>query len=190
MGGRGRRRLRPKRPAEKDISHPDEDVQDKTSPSKRDSSQASTSNVDLHKQQVQAEVHAPENVLDVREKPVKAITVESSNEEDIQDVQEIMDSTDDVASVSDETELKNLPFPDIDGNVTDSDGPKKGTRKKNIVSYNFTEEEESEISEWYQSHPCLYNKRNRDFRKTSMKIRLIQEKAETFDPPCSCKFQF
>ena len=190
MAGRGRSRRRlAKRPAETSKSQPEVVAE-------TPSAVASTSKVDV--KNVQVEVHEEPKGQDVpkksgkviTEKTAKVVNLESSTEDDVHDVTEFMDSTDDMVSLSDETELQTHPFPDIEGNISDDiEKQSKGKRKKNIVSYNFTEEEEAEISEWFQSNPCLYNKRNRDFRKTSMKVRLIQEKAETFSPPCTCKYK-
>lgn len=120
------------------------------------------------------------------------INVDASGDDDVPEVQQVMDSTDDV-DASDETEFKSQEsLQDNDGTKPDTESDQegsKGKRTKKCVSYNFNEDEQIQISQWYKVNPCLYNKRNRDFKKTVFKENMIEEKAKTFDPPCSCKYK-
>ena len=44
----------------------------------------------------------------------------------------------------------------------------------------LSHEEEDDVAEWLKSHPCLYNKKLEEYRKTDMKQRLWEEKAADF----------
>ena len=44
----------------------------------------------------------------------------------------------------------------------------------------LSHEEEDDVAEWLKSHPCLYNKKLEEYRKTDMKQRLWEEKAAEF----------
>ena len=70
------------------------------------------------------------------------------------------------------------------------DEPNKPTpsQKSRLVTYQFTREQEAELASWYREHPCLYDKKLNSYKDYESKMSLIEEKAATFTPPCSCEY--
>ena len=83
-------------------------------------------------------------------------------------------------------------IPDMTVTDADLDDPlwnESGKARNRIVNYQFTEEQEIELAQFYKDHPVFYNKKVRDFMNTTKKKAILQEKAAEFkDPPCSCKW--
>lgn len=61
-------------------------------------------------------------------------------------------------------------------------------RKTRSPGYVFTEEQEVLLAEWYCDTECFYNKRLKLYKDTEYKKRLMEEKARSLDPPCTCKY--
>ena len=52
----------------------------------------------------------------------------------------------------------------------------------------FTDEQESDLSEWYQLHPLFYEKGDKDYKNAEKKKCLLEAKGLTMHPICSCKY--
>ena len=61
-------------------------------------------------------------------------------------------------------------------------------RRKRCENYLFTDEQEANLSEWYQHHPMFYEKGDRDYKNAEKKNSLLEEKGSTMHPPASCKY--
>ena len=60
-------------------------------------------------------------------------------------------------------------------------------RRKRCEPYTFTDEQESDLSEWYQFHPLFYDKTEKHYKNSFKKNCLLEEKGMTMSPRCSCK---
>ena len=60
-------------------------------------------------------------------------------------------------------------------------------RRKRCENY-FTDEQEADLSEWYQHHPMFYEKGDKDYKNADKKNSLLEEKGSTMHPPCTCKY--
>ena len=93
----------------------------------------------------------------------------------------------------DEQDQDYEPLVDLDDgdDATPTKDSGKGRKKKKRVDpYNFSEEQEIDIGEWYRENECMYDRSNSNYRKTSHKRTLIRKKAATFDPPCSREYNY
>ncbi|XP_063970747.1 uncharacterized protein LOC135153053 [Lytechinus pictus] len=70
------------------------------------------------------------------------------------------------------------PSPDLPEESFDETGKKR--RRRNIVAFLFTPEQEKELAEWYRDNPRFYDKRCREFRRTNLKRRIIEDKAKEY----------
>ncbi|XP_033122083.1 uncharacterized protein LOC117121088, partial [Anneissia japonica] len=113
------------------------------------------------------------------------------HQEDTSYIQEDLDVQDEEHSMNqdnDETASSpRSPSPPPSAVDTSSERPEDSKKKKRERAYAFTEQEEAAIGEWYCDNSCLYNKRHRDFKNADKKRRLMEEKANSFDPPCTYK---
>lgn len=57
--------------------------------------------------------------------------------------------------------------------------------KMRIVAYPFTDEQEAELAQWWESNTLLYNRRDSEYKFSAKKTRLLTEKAATYHPSCS-----
>ena len=64
---------------------------------------------------------------------------------------------------------------------------KRKIPQQHIQTYSFTEEQEAELAEWYESQPIFYNRKSREYKDVRRKQRLVEEKAAMLDPPATCK---
>ena len=60
-------------------------------------------------------------------------------------------------------------------------------RRKRCETYLFTDEQEADLSEWYQHHPMFYEKGDKDYKNGEKKKCLLEEKGMTMHPKCTCK---
>ena len=59
--------------------------------------------------------------------------------------------------------------------------------KKTKKSYRLqTEEEESQVREWIEEHPCLWNMKNKDYKNKAKKERLWDDKANEMNCDGKC----
>ena len=61
-------------------------------------------------------------------------------------------------------------------------------RRRRCETYVFSDEQESELSEWYQLHPIFYDKTEQHYKNAAKKNCLLEEKGMCMDPPCTCKY--
>ena len=61
-------------------------------------------------------------------------------------------------------------------------------RRKRYENYLFTDDQEADLSEWYQHHPMFYEKGDKDYKNADKKNSLLEEKGSTMHPPCTCKY--
>ena len=64
-------------------------------------------------------------------------------------------------------------------------GPAK--RRKRCETYVFSDEQEGELSEWYQLHPLFYDKTHPNYKNAEKKNNLLEERGLSMDPQCTCK---
>ena len=62
-------------------------------------------------------------------------------------------------------------------------------KRRRQVNFVFTPAQERELAEWYRAYPLFYDKKNLFYKDVDKKKRIMQRKARTFDPPCSCKYR-
>ena len=60
-------------------------------------------------------------------------------------------------------------------------------RRKRCDTYLFTDEQEADLSEWYQHHPMFYEKGDKDYKNAEKKKCLLEEKGMTMHPKYTCK---
>ena len=60
-------------------------------------------------------------------------------------------------------------------------------RRKRCETYVFTDEQEADLSEWYQLHPLFYDKTHPNYKNAEKKNNLLEERGMTMDPQCTCK---
>ena len=101
----------------------------------------------------------------------------------IPDLQVPDDSQDTV--VMEVGEIEEVELPDTQVAGPSQEGPPKRKRqrpsKKDIQTYDFTEEQQRAIAEFVQEHDCLYNKRNREWSNPTKKDELWRQCAAAFD---------
>jgi hypothetical protein len=68
------------------------------------------------------------------------------------------------------------------------ESPKDSKKKKRIVSYMFTDEQEKELGEWLRDEECLYDKRHKRYKDAQYKQNLLQTKADSYTPTCTCEY--
>ena len=61
-------------------------------------------------------------------------------------------------------------------------------RRKQCEPYTFTDEQEPDLSKWYQLHPLIYDKTEKDYKNSVKKNCLLEDKGMTMNPRCSCKY--
>ena len=57
-----------------------------------------------------------------------------------------------------------------------------------LSKYLFTEAQESDLAEFYREHEIFYNKKVNAYKDAAKKRRLMEEKAASMTPPCTCKY--
>ena len=60
-------------------------------------------------------------------------------------------------------------------------------RRKRCETYVFTDEQEADLSEWYQLHPLFYDKTHPNYKNAEKKTNLLEERGMSVDPQCTCK---
>ena len=60
-------------------------------------------------------------------------------------------------------------------------------RRKRCDTYLFTDDQEADLSEWYQHQPMFYEKGDKDYKNAEKKKCLLEEKGMTMHPKCTCK---
>ena len=61
-------------------------------------------------------------------------------------------------------------------------------RRRRCEPYTFTDEQESELSEWYQMHPLFYDKCEKHYNNSAKKNGLLEDKGMEMNPTCICKY--
>ena len=84
------------------------------------------------------------------------------------------------------SEIEEVELPDTQQVAGPSrEGPPKRKRqrpsKKEVQSYEFTDEQQREIAEFVRDNDCLFNKRNREWANPTRKDGLWRECAALFD---------
>ena len=137
----------------------------------------------------------PVDISDTEKVPSeKAITVGSSSDDNAVEIQNVQEdsATSTGTTGTDKDDGDDYEHEDSgDFNDNEDDDNESGSQKKRqkrIVPYPFTLEQEMELADWFRGHELLYNKKLREFKNASKKKRLYEEKAATFDPPCSCEY--
>ena len=97
-------------------------------------------------------------------------------------IQRQSDSEESAIAATPTSSRKSLP-PPTSGSVE----PPVPKRRKRSENYMFTDEQEADLSEWYQHHPMFYEKGDKDY-KNAEKNSLLEEKGSTMHPPCTCKY--
>ena len=105
----------------------------------------------------------------------------TSSEENASDPVQVQESTAedteiDVAANSDEDDVSTTPT--------------SGKKKSRIIPYNFSDEQENDLVEWFRGHECLYNKKLKDFKNVTLKNRIYEEKVASLTPHCTCKLNY
>jgi hypothetical protein len=70
---------------------------------------------------------------------------------------------------------------------TSQSSKKDRKRQPNIKAYIFSDCQEQDLADWYKDHPVLYNRRDKNYKRTAMKDVLYSDKCKTFDPNCTGK---
>ena len=73
--------------------------------------------------------------------------------------------------------------PSINPSDAESSQPKKGR----TTWYIFSDSQEVELAEFYRENELFYNKKLKSYKDSGKKRRLLEEKAASIDPPCTCK---
>jgi hypothetical protein len=95
----------------------------------------------------------------------------------VQETQDVVQETQDIDILPGSQMSKTPPTPTLTAN--------KDKRRQNIKSYIFTDQQEVDLADWYRDNPILYNRRDKNYKRTTMKDTLYEEKCKTFQPPCT-----
>ena len=71
------------------------------------------------------------------------------------------------------------------GSVASSVVQPKLKRAASREKYNFTDEQEVELAEFYGDNELFYNKRLKSYKDSEKKKRLLEEKGASLSPPCT-----
>ena len=63
-------------------------------------------------------------------------------------------------------------------------------RRRRCEPYTFTDDQESELSEWYQMHPLFYDKCEKHYKNSAKKNGLLEDRGMEMDPRCTCKYSY
>ena len=69
-----------------------------------------------------------------------------------------------------------------------SQEPATTKRRRRCEPYTFTDEQESELSEWYQMNPLFYDKCEKHYKNSAKKNALLEDKGMQMNPTCTCKY--
>lgn len=78
---------------------------------------------------------------------------------------------------------KKTSMSSINPSDAESSQPKEGRSSW----YIFSDSQEVELAEFYRENELFYNKKLKSYKDSGKKRRLLEEKAASIDPPCTCK---